>query len=735
MTIPTRYNGENIDASWFNAIATEISSDSIPNLTITSANSPYTPTVSSLIYCKTGSGNIIINIPLAADNDGRRFTIVKISSDSNTITISRAGSDTINGNVNYIIKNQNDGVILASNGNNKWQSIAGPVIRNFAQGNIGFGDSDGSITNNQDLYWDNVNKRLGVKTNSPTSVIDCRGEGKFGATAGTVFLNSSGVEIKDNAVLKLQNTGNTFNINVKAPSGLATTWEMTLPTTSGTNQYFLKTNGSGVTSWSESREVYDCLSLKNISIVCSESSGALTVTMNGHQGTALSSTNQGLICFRNDVLTSGNIFYSRLSSNKTLTIPAGASLGSIATSLKLFFRIYVYAQYSSTTDVNLFVSGSILNELNTITTNTISSGSDDIDKAYATTGAGPQVYRLIGYIDSTYNGSAWSTPTYVTTKNLSNVLALEQTNENILHNSQFQIMQRADYTAGTVDAVDETYYFDRWLVDTTGISSLKIGGITSDLPQIQNRKTLTNGSLMINKGANTTGYFTEYQKLEYSSKYYGKNITISGWVRSNNANARILMYDGTSIYGATAHSGSGEWEYLTSTFFAPSSGSFEFYVGIISAGGSTVSVLFDDYFRATALKMEVSSYATKYDPIEYEKELRECQRFYYRFNFWSVGYKMPTPLYPTNTAIARAYFPTPVPFRAAAFAGSDATSWTVLTAAGVAIGGVNTLASGTVSQSGLLNVRINNSTSSFVNNNTYGWISADGTYIDFSADL
>lgn len=52
---------------------------------------------------------------------------------------------------------------------------------------------------------------------------------------------------------------NSQTVNIKGSSTMSATWTMTLPVTAGTANYFLQTNGSGVTSWAQVQQTSEIL--------------------------------------------------------------------------------------------------------------------------------------------------------------------------------------------------------------------------------------------------------------------------------------------------------------------------------------------------------------------------------------------------------------------------------------------------------------------------------------------
>jgi len=64
------------------------------------------------VVVSTAAGNTIVELPLASTSD-RVIRIMKLSSDANTVTVQRQGSDTIEGNTTVTLANQFDVVSLA----------------------------------------------------------------------------------------------------------------------------------------------------------------------------------------------------------------------------------------------------------------------------------------------------------------------------------------------------------------------------------------------------------------------------------------------------------------------------------------------------------------------------------------------------------------------------------------------------------------------------------------------
>ena len=110
----------------------------------------------------------------------------------------------------------------------------------------------------------------------------------------------------------------------------------------GTDGYEL-TSLSGATagiSWLPG----DTTTTRNLSISTSVAASALTVTLQSGSGAALSATNPGFIWFRNSTLATGSLSQIVITSNVTITIPSGTTLGA-GNSYSGF--LYVYGLNSS----------------------------------------------------------------------------------------------------------------------------------------------------------------------------------------------------------------------------------------------------------------------------------------------------------------------------------------------------------------------------------------------------
>jgi hypothetical protein len=188
-------------------------------------------------------------------------------------------------------------------------------------------------------------------------------------------------------------------------------WSFTFPTTAGTDGYYLATNGSGVTSWKQVQNSPG--DGKNYSLACSVASSALTITLNGADGNALSSTNAANIVFRNSTAATGTPVTRSVTSSPTLTVSSGSTLGTTDGNNHY---LYVYALDNSGT-VELAISQTLYSELSVQSTTAEGGGgaADSNRVIYSTTARSNVPMRLLGRLKSnqTTAGTWASVPTEI----------------------------------------------------------------------------------------------------------------------------------------------------------------------------------------------------------------------------------------------------------------------------------------------------------------------------------
>jgi hypothetical protein len=85
--------------------------------TTSTQTSSYTITNSdTVVLVNATSGNVIVTLPAASGMTGYRFYVKRIDSSSNTVTIGRSGSDTIDGMTSFTLDIQYTAVGVISNG-------------------------------------------------------------------------------------------------------------------------------------------------------------------------------------------------------------------------------------------------------------------------------------------------------------------------------------------------------------------------------------------------------------------------------------------------------------------------------------------------------------------------------------------------------------------------------------------------------------------------------------------
>jgi hypothetical protein len=119
-TIPLRYNGNTIDASWFNLIKTALSEVIFTPLTIT-ANKTADAT-NNLLLVDATSNSVEVALPASTGNSGRVY-YVKALNVTNAVTINPNTSETIDGAPLYTFSAANESVACVCDGA-KWVIIS-----------------------------------------------------------------------------------------------------------------------------------------------------------------------------------------------------------------------------------------------------------------------------------------------------------------------------------------------------------------------------------------------------------------------------------------------------------------------------------------------------------------------------------------------------------------------------------------------------------------------------------
>ena len=196
---------------------------------------------------------------------------------------------------------------------------------------------------------------------------------------------------------------------------------------------------------------------------------------------------------------------------------------------------------------------------------------------------------------------------------------------NLIINGNAQISQRGDYSSATT-VVNQTLYVDRWFADVNISSTFQHTDV-----DIEDMPTKCKAMKYV---ATTSGtyYMGTRQKVENPAQYVGRTFTYSAYVRSNHASARLTAYMSGSVQVeySTAHSGSGQWERLSTTFTVKS-GVTAWYLDVFLAtqGVGPVDISTGDYLEVTGIQLELGKVATPFEHRSYGEELALCQRYCY----------------------------------------------------------------------------------------------------------
>ncbi len=194
--------------------------------------------------------------------------------------------------------------------------------------------------------------------------------------------------------------------------------------------------------------------------------------------------------------------------------------------------------------------------------------------------------------------------------------------KNLIINGCFRLSQRGDYTSATSMA-NGVYLLDRYKNTVSGVTAT----LTS-MPAAADSGGLFLPSVKVIATSTATGYIGLRQFVENPEELEGVTITTRALVRSNSANARLLVSD-DSAYSIAAHTGGGDWEWITVTHTVSAAPTYLVISLRLSSGsGLGTSLSSGDYIEVKYLQTEIGSEATDFEYRPIAEELALCHRYY-----------------------------------------------------------------------------------------------------------
>ena len=296
--------------------------------------------------------------------------------------------------------------------------------------------------------------------------------------------------------------------------------------------------------------------------------------------------------------------------------------------------------------------------------------------------------------------------------------------KNLLINGGFDVSQRGDYTSATSFA-ENAIFLDRWRTNK-GVGSATV-------------QQLDRGINLVATAA-YTGVLAVRQRIERKNINHllGSTMTLSAWVKSNDSNASVMLYDNPWKSERDTHSGNGQWEKLSITFTydsnveGPTGYAIMAQVGIDGVGSGNVAIANGAYVEIKNVQLELGSVATEFDHRSYGEELALCQRYYRYYGDDAYTTRLDTCMSWTNN-LAMLVIPFPTEMRGApslTYSGSNAIS---IEKAGASY--TSTVVAANVLSPKSCSLIVTIATTSLTPNYTYMSSISAGKYIAFDAEL
>lgn len=114
------------------------------SITAPTVGSTATGSSKILYLCDATAGNIVVTLPTAASCSGMNVGFKKTDATTNTVTVNRASTDTIDGATSQVMSSQWDRLEIASDGTSAWRILSTPSANVFT-GDSGSGGTTGLV--------------------------------------------------------------------------------------------------------------------------------------------------------------------------------------------------------------------------------------------------------------------------------------------------------------------------------------------------------------------------------------------------------------------------------------------------------------------------------------------------------------------------------------------------------------------------------------------------------------
>lgn len=218
-----------------------------PNLAFASKTANYTLTATDQVILASASGGAFtLTLPAASSNSGKVFYLKKTDSTTNAVTISRAGSDTIEGATTTTLNTQYEILTLVSDGVSVWNILSRDYSRGLktytatltgttVAGSVTYTANTCEYRRNGDSIDVSGYIQFNTVTTSPTGSMAI--SLPSGLTRSTSNLGSAAGSMRGTGVYFQNSSGTKFSLMVDVNGGTSSQFVIDFATTGGTGGF------------------------------------------------------------------------------------------------------------------------------------------------------------------------------------------------------------------------------------------------------------------------------------------------------------------------------------------------------------------------------------------------------------------------------------------------------------------------------------------------------------------